>query len=200
MSPNGTLLAYSKPVDIKELRDQAALISIAWKDHDTALRQRAQQSAANGEAGSSASQEPGLETLTIEFDNNNILVRAVQPKLLLVLVGGVPPSRKINFTITPESYGGSRYPSDNLQVPQLTSLTSSSKDRQNQRDTEQPEGGSSFSKSPLKSPAKISSQSESNVNASVLHMQRTKLDALCEFLRKDFESKGFVMPDDNVFP
>src|ERR1700712_320534 len=94
MSPNATLLAYTGPSNIKELRDQAALISILWREaeHDNKKQHPNLQ---NADLTSSAVLQPdSLETLTIESEKSNIIVRAIQPRLLLVLVGGRPPNRE----------------------------------------------------------------------------------------------------------
>ena len=85
MSPNGTLLAYSKPVQTKELRDQAALISMTWKDH---CQGRQKPSVRNGTT-QDHSLKPALKTLTIETPDCNIIVRLLQPELLLVLIGRI---------------------------------------------------------------------------------------------------------------
>ncbi|KAF2136019.1 uncharacterized protein K452DRAFT_238263 [Aplosporella prunicola CBS 121167] len=174
MSPNGTLLAYSTPANIKELRDQAALISMTWKE------QEAKFDSPDGEASSSKL----LETLTIEFDNNNLIVRAIQPKLLLVLVGGVPPGRKQSFKVTPEAQGDPRYPPAAEPSPsQPPSVIGS------------PEAPSSASiaESHL-------SIREKDLKLGALHIQRKKIDSMTRFIRRDFERKGFVMPDDVSFP
>lgn len=110
MSPNGTLLAYSTPANIKELRDQAALISMAWKDYEKAISSR-QEDLSQTDDSAVGAQHKSLETLTIECDGNNLIVRAIQPKLLLVLVGGIPPGRKRGFKMTAEATGDPRYPS-----------------------------------------------------------------------------------------
>lgn len=192
MSPNGTLMAYSTPVDIKELRDQAALISMAWKEHEAS--RKLQSSAHDGAEDSTAP----LETLTIETQHNNIIVRALQPKLLLVLVGGVPPSRKASFKITAEAHGDQRYPASD--VPE-------------QPPASQPQPGDSSAESSLPSgedgaPVKqkaasilsTMSQRERDIKVGALHIQRKKIDALTDFIRADFDAKGFVMPDDSSFP
>ncbi|KAF2438136.1 hypothetical protein P171DRAFT_437213 [Karstenula rhodostoma CBS 690.94] len=162
MSPNGTLMAYTTPIDIRDLRDQAALISMAWKDHAAKLPSPATDSS-----------PPQLETVTIETANNNIIARAIQPSLLLVLVGGVPPSRKAVFKITPEARGEARYP---------------------------PDGGDDGADAVVgsgKAASVLSTMStrEKDVKGGALHIQRKKIDALTEYLRKDFDAKGFVMPD-----
>lgn len=167
MSPNGTLMAYTTPIDIRDLRDQAALISMAWKDHAAKLPSPTD----------SAPQAPHLETLTIETANNNIIARAIQPSLLLVLVGGVPPSRKDVFKITPEARGEARYP---------------------------PEGGDDGSEAVVgsgKAASVLSTMSsrERDVKSGPLHIQRKKIDALTDYLRRDFDAMGFVMPDDAGF-
>lgn len=195
MSPNGTLMAYSTPVDIKDLRDQAALISMAWKEHETNFLAKK----ANGPKGGSASQS-GLETLTIEIQRNNIIVRAIQPTLLLVLIGGVPPSRKAIFKITPEAYGDARYPS--VDIPdQGLAPTSEPTEGNSSGDSSLPnDDESSTGKRKAPSITSTMSQREKDMKAGALHIQRKKIDALTEFIRADFNSKGFVMPDDSSFP
>ncbi|KAF9729631.1 hypothetical protein PMIN06_003257 [Paraphaeosphaeria minitans] len=166
MSPNGTLMAYTTPIDIRDLRDQAALISMAWKDH-----------AANHPPPTDPSPPNHLETLTIETANNNIIARAIQPSLLLVLVGGVPPSRKHVFKITPEARGEARYPAERGE------------------DGKEPVVGSGKAASVLST----MSTRERDVKGGALHIQRKKIDALTEYLRRDFDAKGFLMPDDAGF-
>lgn len=189
MSPNGTLMAYSTPVDIKELRDQAALISMAWKEQE-AIRKR--QSEGVEDAAS-------LETLTIETQHNNIIVRALQRNLLLVLVGGVPPSRKKLFRITPEARGDARYPVDLVAEEAPTSNPKDTGLSSEEASSAQAEEAIAALK---RTPSILSnmSQREKDVKIGVLHIQRKKLDALSTFIRKDFDAKGFVMPDDSAFP
>ncbi|OCL03588.1 hypothetical protein AOQ84DRAFT_302517 [Glonium stellatum] len=206
MSPNGTLLAYSTPVDIKELRDQAALISMVWKEHEAIMQAKASKGKGNDEPGSSqqvtSSTEPLLETLTIEFENNNLIVRAIQPKLLLILVGGVPPGRKASFKITPEAYGDSRYPasgSSNSAQGSSAAVTASAPSSQPGSPSE-----SDATNSPTRTATSVAgshmSQREKDMKLGILHIQRKKLDAMTRFIRSDFDSKGFVMPDDSSFP
>ncbi|OCK80925.1 hypothetical protein K432DRAFT_404290 [Lepidopterella palustris CBS 459.81] len=207
MSPNGTLLAYSTPVDIKELRDQAALISMAWKEHEAALRAKKVKGNAKDlletNQSSSSPRDPLLETLTIEFEHNNIIVRAIQPKLLLILVGGVPPERKASFKITPEAYGDPRYPSSEPSVISKSSGTVISSEEDSPAE-HRAIADSEIAKSIAHRPTSIAeshmSQREKDVKAGTLHIQRKKLDAMTDFIRNDFDSKGFVMPDDSSFP
>jgi hypothetical protein len=192
MSPSGTLMAYSTPVDIKELRDQAALISMAWKEHQSSRKQQV-----SAEESSSESSAP-LETLTIETEHSNIIVRAIQSSLLLVLVGGVPPFRKKTFRITPEAQGDPRYPqsdtpeeSSTLRPPTVHSAVDTSS-------TVVEEGTISKKRTP--SILSNMSSREKDVKIGLLHIQRKKIDALTNFMRADFDAKGFVMPDDSTFP
>lgn len=206
MSPNGTLLAYSTPVDIKELRDQAALISMAWKEHEAAVQAKVSKGKGSDEPGSSqqitSSAEPLLETLTIEFENNNLIVRAIQPKLLLILVGGVPPGRKASFKITPEAYGDPRYPASGSSNNAQSSTTTVTAWAPSSQSNTPPE--SDVTHSPARTVTSIAgshmSQREKDMKLGTLHIQRKKLDAMTRFIRSDFDSKGFVMPDDSNFP
>jgi hypothetical protein len=199
MSPNGTLFAYSTPVDIKELRDHAALISMAWKDYDGERKRRmVTNTESDTSSVSSAASKAPIETLTVEFDTNNLIVRAVQPNLLLVLVGGVPPGRHTTFKITPESQGDPRYPEERIVTPIETShdhedILASADEATPKANESIQQFGSSHSGSQM-------SQLEKDMKVGLLHIQRKKLDAMTKFLRDDFASKGFVMPDDLSFP
>jgi hypothetical protein len=130
MSPNATLLSYTDDSDIKALRDQAALISILWREAEQQNKQKNPNSQ-NTDLTFSNMLKPGdLETLTVESETSNIIVRAIQPRLLLVLVGGKPPTYKTDlkfFKITPETVGDVRYPpADSIPSPPPAISSSSS--------------------------------------------------------------------------
>ena len=118
MSPNATLLAYSGRPDIQLLRDQAALLSQIWKEHKDKLKERDRNTTSEAYSSSASTTvstivEGALETLTIENANSNIIIRAVQPRLLLVLIGGPPPHRPSDFfKVTAEVKGDARYPTE----------------------------------------------------------------------------------------
>jgi hypothetical protein len=178
-------MAYSQPVHIQQVRDQAALISMTWKEEQAKLAAKS----ANG-TGEPGAEPRRLETLTIEFDNNNLIVRAIQPHLLLVLVGGVPPNRKHEFTVTAEAHGDPRYPSEELPEPDT--------DANQAEDAllEAGDGNSDARQRPTSITSTIS-QYEKDLKLGVLHCQRKKTDKMTEFIRKDFDSRGFVMPDES---
>jgi hypothetical protein len=176
MSPNGTLLAYSKPVQTKELRDQAALISMTWKDN---CQGRQKQSARNGPS-QDQSLKPALRTLTIETPDCNIIVRLLQPELLLVLIGRIAPGKKQGFKISAEGQGDSRYPEAD--------------------DPDSRPGSSNEDRLAVKgkAPSLLSnmSQRDRDIRGGALHVQRKRLDALAEYVLQDFGDTGFVMPAD----
>lgn len=190
MSPNGTLMAYSTyadPIDIKEVRDQAALVSLVWKEQASSLSGKLKDG--TEEANSPPPRQ--LETLTIEAEHNNIIVRAVQPTLLLVLVGCIPPKKRgREFKITPEAEGDPRYPPTELPEPKAGSGSSST-------ELLAPSEGSLSGRLKTASLASTMSQRERDIKLGVLHIQRKKLDALTKYIRAEFESTGFVMPDEN---
>jgi hypothetical protein len=196
MSPNGTLMAYSTPVDIKELRDQAALVSMVWKEQTEALQAKRMQ-----EQTSDASDAPrSLETLTIEFDTNNIIVRALQPALLLVLVGGVPPNRKKEFKMTAEVHGDPRYPkADDAEELQGLPANHGASQVDSIDGSLQLGQADAPDKSKAASVMSHMSQKEKDLKAGVLHIHRKKIDGLTEYIRKEFDSAGFTMPDDTSF-
>ncbi|KAL6709968.1 hypothetical protein ACN47E_000753 [Coniothyrium glycines] len=193
MSPNGTLLAYSKPVDIKELRDQAALISIAWKDSCNG-RQKPNQ---RPETAQDTSLKAALRTLTIETEDCNIIVRLLQPELMLVLVGKIPPSKRQAFNIVPEGGDDPRYPGaeaydswpgSSYKLPRGEGLADTSL---------APAGQVGHLKNKAASIKSSMSQRERDIRTGALHVQRKRLDALADYILKDFEETGFIMPADS---
>lgn len=159
MTPNGTLLAYTQPTDIKALRKQVAVAALAWQEH--------QQSGEPGPHDEAKTQRQ-LQSLIIESEASNVLVRQIQPELLLVLEGGVPP-RKRTFEprITVEGPDGE--PLHDRQVADSASGTSLS--------------------------SKAESSTSSTATGGVLGLHRKKLEAMAAAITSDFEQTGFKMPD-----
>ncbi|KAH7397289.1 hypothetical protein BKA66DRAFT_566409 [Pyrenochaeta sp. MPI-SDFR-AT-0127] len=191
MSPNGTLLAYSKPVDIKELRDQAALISIVWKDNSSG-RQRLPPDSIQDSSFKSA-----LKTLTIETEVCNIIVRLLQPELLLILVGTIPPKRRQHFQITPEGYGDPRYPAPGVALSRPSSSLNLRQDEPAADDSVLATNEGCAPKGKTPSLTSNMSQLEKDLRSGTLHVQRKRLDALANYILKDFENTGFIMPADS---
>lgn len=169
MTLNGTLLAYSQPTDAKVIRKLAAVAALSWQEYEAALPT---SSTTLNRLGDLTKPKRRLYALTIESDSSNVLVRRLQPELLLVLEGGVPPRRRtFEPHTTAEDFKG-----EPLTItPDQTSV-----------DT--PLGTS------------ISSKAESSVgaSASVLGLHRRKLDAMASAITADFERTGFKMPDESV--
>ena len=190
MSPNGTLLAYSKPVQIKELRDQAALISMTWKDN---CQGRQKISVRNGTT-QDQSLKPALRTLTIETPDCNIIVRLLQPELLLVLIGRIAPGKKQAFKISAEGHGDPRYPEADISTSRPGSRSQA---LQGDAATENSSVEDRLTVK-NKAPSLLSnmSQRDKDIRGGALHVQRKKLDALAEYVLRDFGDTGFVMPAD----
>ncbi|KAK3079744.1 hypothetical protein LTS18_004014 [Coniosporium uncinatum] len=195
MDPDGQLFAYSRPANMKQLRDQATLVSMAWKQQEEALNSRAVGETRSPSSPSSGTiYEDSLETLTIESDTANVLVRALQPKLLLVMVGGTPPGRKISLTMTPETPGDSRYPSPIPSRPMspIEARPSSSQDSLRNLNTQAHALSSSASDG-------SASQKDVDIMLGALHIQRKRLDKLTGLIREDFRKTGFLMPANTRF-
>ncbi|KAK5124882.1 hypothetical protein LTR85_001072 [Meristemomyces frigidus] len=161
MTPNGTLLAYTQPTDMKDLRKQAAVAALSWQDHhppDAAVP--------SGEPASGAQRH--LHTLIIESETCNVLMRIIQPELLLALEGGVPP-RKRTFEPRTTAEGSDGEPLHGTQTADSASVSSRAE--------------SSVSSAP---------------GGVVLALHRKKLDAMAAAIASDFEQTGFKMPDESV--
>lgn len=166
MSRNGMLLAYTQPTDIKDLRKQAALATLSWQEYQDPAKHTV---ASAGDEALRTTVGGSLHTLTVESDSSNLLIRKIQPQLLLVLEGGTPP-RKQTFEprVTPEGLEDAPYPP---QEEQAESVLSSS----------------------IPSTA---GSTQSTAALGVLALQRRKLDALASAIGHDLESTGFKMPED----
>ena len=167
MTPNGTLLAYSQPTDIRELRKQAAIAALSWQEHQEPSRRDSTDP--EGESGEITM--PGLlRTLTMESESANVIIRKIQPQLLLVLEGGIPPRRRrFEAHVTPENLSDPPYPSQN---------------------------GSTSETVPGSSASSVAESSRGGASTGVLLLQRRKLDALASAIAQDLEKTGFKMPGD----
>ena len=169
ITPNGTLVAYSKPTNIRDLRKQAATAALSWQEHSE--QQSSAISPDTEEPRSPGSIAPSiLRTLTLETDKSNVIIRKVQPKLLLVLEGGVPPRRRgFEHRVTAEGPGDAPYPA--------------------------PEDCTAGSV-PGSSASSVAESTRTTASLGILGMQRRKLDALASAIAQDFEKTGFRMPDE----
>lgn len=200
-TPNGSLIAYTLPANIKELRDQVALVSISWKEHLEARSnvdnspQQTQDHGNNHEPSQRTVTPDALETLTIEFDKGNLIVRYLQPRLLLVLEGGVPPGRRRPLKVTAEAPGEAPYPSAERpeSPPPPPSVTESENGGRSARGSP-PKAAALSSSTGSKASTAISSNTGRKL--SVLAVHRRKMDILARTIKDEFERSGFVMPDD----
>lgn len=167
MTPNGTLLAYSKPTNIRDLRRQAAMAALSWQEHQGPPH--ADSLEPGGEVGK-LPMPSLLRTLTIESESTNLIIRNIQPQLLLVLEGGVPP-RKRTFEprVTPEGPSDDPYPSQDGKSTE-SALTSSA--------------------------SSVAESTKSSASQGVLRLQRKKLEALAAAIAANLEQTGFKMPDE----
>lgn len=198
MTPNGSLIAYTTPADIRELRDQVALVSLSWKEQlDLKASEHDELDLPQGslrDAPKHLSKPDAIETLTIEFDKRNLIVRYLQPKLLLVLEGGVPPSRKRELKITAEAPGDLRYPSED-QNGDIDSKRSNEDDAHDTSRTA--DRARQLAASPsAESQASTAMSSQGGRRRNLLQIHRRKLDAMATTIKAEFERSGFEMPDD----
>jgi hypothetical protein len=89
------------------------LLVKAWKDYDQALLSKSQShvSSDKPDSGSTEVGEGELLALTIEMQSGNAIVLAIQPRLLLVLVGCNSTANEVGQTrFHAEPKGEARYP------------------------------------------------------------------------------------------
>lgn len=200
-TPNGSLIAYTSPADVRELRDQAALILVTWREQFDLHKLESNESTATskdhgGSVDQSASKS-NMHTMIMEFESRNVLVRSLQPRLLLVLEGGVPPGRTRKLQITVEGPNGTKRLTDDETADQ-THL---------QAKPSAANGGDGVEASRLaSSPAGLSETSTTNSTrkqrTNILEIHRRKLDALAQAIQRDFQKSSFSMPldpDDRFF-
>lgn len=127
----------------------------------------------------------------MEFDKKNVLVRLLQPKLLLVLEGGVPPSRTTRaLQITPEGRGDAVYPSlvdgagEKLQGQGVGSPSSSSVGSGTVGVNGSGAGGGG------------GREGGGGGRVKVLALHRRKLDAMARAITGELARVGFEMPAD----
>lgn len=141
--------------------------------------------------------KPCLRTLTIETEDCNIIARLLQAELILVLVGKIPPSKRQTFRIVSEADGDPRYPDieglgsrpgSSYKPPLGDPVAVLAAANSSQIESLKPKAASIRSNM---------SQREKDIRIGTLHVQRKRLDALANYILKDFEETGFVMPADS---
>ena len=167
MTPNGTIIAYSQPTNIRDLRRQAAMAALSWQEHEGSPPRDSGE--IDGEP-SKIKMTGLLRTLTMESESSNLIIRKVQPQLLLVLEGGVPPRRRtFEPRVTPEGPGDAPYPAqDEGNIDSVVGSSASS----------------------------IAESAKSSAGLGALGLQRRKLDALAAAIAQSLEQTGFKMPDE----
>jgi hypothetical protein len=170
MTPNGTLLAYSQPANTRDLRNQAAMVALSWQEHEIAKVHEEHDE--DDEDHDPAEFMDQVRALTIEGETGNVIATRLQPHMLLVLEGGVPPRRKdFEPKTTVESIDDDQYPPDDpnlANVPRNASISSRA------------------------------SSTMGNAAMSVLRLQRKKLEALANAIIDEFERTGFEMPEEGA--
>jgi hypothetical protein len=222
MTNEAQLLAYSAPntTNINKYRDEAALVSQAWKHYDTAFMSKSNRARPGHENRTGQVSKGELQYLTIETGPGVIIVRAIQPCLLLVLVGRTPLSAGTvdrpasshtanGSTITPEVKGEPRFPpilnyGDTINFG--ADVTPAAGDIIEPEDGEPTEEESSTVAEPSTSvqsqqqddddDLEDAVQEEPVVDASTatvtLHLQRLKLDNMADWLGDKLTNAKFI--------
>lgn len=224
MTPDGDLLAYSSPGHIHDIRDQAAVISKLWNEEDANLIAkftRQHKSSANNEPEPSHGE---LYAITFEDEMYTVIVRAIQPRLLLVYAGGVPPPGKKKTKQTKktvETVGDLKYPYGDPKLPESFSVlpgtgplgsvesaasASGTAKAGNGGDGNGTGGNGGTAKGRAEEGCAVESDDDLSVDVApevdrytaVLHVQRKKADAVVEYIRDKLKEAGFIMPHDKI--
>lgn len=168
MTPNGTLLAYSEPSNVKEIRRQSAMVALSWQEYDGSLTDDVDSD--EGQDQNPTMTKPDLKAITIETLTSNFIATKLQLHLLLVLEGGVPPRRQdFESKTTAEHADSDPYPGKDANLTNIAkNATISSR----------------------------ASSTISSAAMGVLRLQRRKLNAMADAIISEFESTSFEMPDD----
>jgi len=164
---------------------------------------------------SSNAKDPALETLTMEFEGRrNVIVRYLQPKVLLVLEGGAVAAgaggRDGRSTttegtgstsatgsgalrITAEAHGEARYPAErdlnDLAAVRINGEAKHGAESEGDEDVKE-DGRDAASGSSTA----VSNSSVGRMD--VLDVQRRKLEAMAASIKEEFARSGFEMPDE----
>jgi hypothetical protein len=136
--------------------------------------------------------------LTIEMISGNIIIHAVQPNLLLVLVGfNDRKNNKEDFAdrFHPEYKGDDKYPSTDDSPSSITFLGTT----RDQSETATPKMGSS----PIEGLQRTlshrsiagSAASKHEHSLAILSFQRTKLDALITWFKQQLDAREFIFKE-----
>jgi hypothetical protein len=225
VTTSSELLSYSHPTDIKKFRSETALIVKTWKEYDLEIMQEHGREATSYENPTGRIEDGEMYGLTIEMRSGTIIARAVQPCLLLILVGhSNNPHNEgdIANRFHVEVKGDSRYPPSQA-LPDTMSFEESVPDEsigkeQDQGDVPRPNGdqsnGSQASQhsskpgtgthSPQSSEqTSIPAQEHDKIQveddgqaAAILHIQRLKLDSMVDWLAQQLKKHDFVFTED----
>jgi hypothetical protein len=231
ITANSELLSYSVPLNIKKFRSEAALLVKSWKEYDQELMQEHERDTPSYENETSDIAEGEIKALTIEMKSGNIIVRAVQPCLLLVLVGcnDIPhelgdPKNQFHA----EAKGDPRYPPLHNNPNQVvfkgpkslsaeephgeasgnegaeddgrmvhSELQQSQVENGNEGHTSHPGTGTHSPQNASESPRDDESSTEDSEQAiAIMSLQRSKLDSMVNWLRKQLSDRNFVFRED----
>ena len=154
------------------------MVSAVWKEHEQGRRND------SASINVSNADSRALATVTVQTENVNIVIRSLQPKMLFVLVGGVPPGTRQPFKEVAEFTGDPRFPSEEA-----------GSDAMNEPSANGPQPSSQISPTPQDE--HVPSQEDMRLGA--LHLQRKKADSMAETIIEHFGLRDFEMPDDSIF-
>jgi hypothetical protein len=193
----------------------------AWKDADRDCMEKYNRNVPSHKTGETNIKDHELYALVIETDSGNVLIRAVQPCLLLVLVGCKPKSpRSLPEKFTSETKGDERYPPISNTPPPVIDFSSNVFDDEEELSPRTPlstRASSTFkakigssSNSHLEGPhspedpevVEIDAtlddkESDEQQTADLIYLQRDKLDAMADWLAARLSEKDFRMKEDN---
>jgi hypothetical protein len=178
---------------VQKFRSEAALAANAWKEYSDA----SEASDFVNDTGNVVNGE--LDVLTIEMISGNIIIHAVQPNLLLILVGiNDRKNNKEDFAdrFHPEYKGDDRYPSTEDSPTSIAFLGPTTQDKSG---TATPKMGSPPSEGLQRTLSHRSvagsAVSKHEHSLAILNFQRTKLDGLITWFKQQLDVREFVFKE-----
>jgi len=152
---------------------------------------------------SSSLQNGDVDAIILQIGDKNLIVKAIQPSILIVLVGITAPKEELALRAAHEIVGvpsrglsSLRPPSQQSSIAAKPAHLSIPGEADAQADAVSVQSGHSRNESGYSVSDSSAIVARQDVNVDLLHIQKRKLDRIAEYIKSEFDKEGFVMPYD----